>query len=234
MNPLLAIDRHALREIAGNRRFDQIVDLGLDRLLDRLVLPFDDRSGAFAVLVNDRRSDMLEFQAADRNVGFAGSGQRVHQLALMRNILVEHVHVDADELLAVKIRQLFAQFGIGVLQHLLHGRVHVHDVVTLVGDHHVRTDHVERRAHAQIDDLLRNRLLEDLSRLGDIADFIAARGIRHIDDAVIGEIHQHAGHLAERPTDRDHAEYGRTDEDHGRNEANRKANPLHKLQHCVE
>ena len=34
---------------------------------------------------------------------FVGSGQRVHQLALMRDILVEHVHVDADELLAVKI-----------------------------------------------------------------------------------------------------------------------------------
>ena len=102
--PALAIDRHALREIAGDHRFDQIVDLGLDRLLDRLVLPLDDRAGAFAVLVNDRRSDMLEFKAANRNVGFAGSGQRVHQLALMRNILVEHVHVDADELLAVKIR----------------------------------------------------------------------------------------------------------------------------------
>ena len=33
--PALAIDRHALREIAGDHRFDQIVDLGLDRLLRR-------------------------------------------------------------------------------------------------------------------------------------------------------------------------------------------------------
>ena len=115
-------------------------------------------------------------------------------------------------LLLSKARQDLAQLGIGLAHHLLQGRVHVHDVVVVVGHHHVRPDHVERRAHPQIDDLLGNRLLEHLGRLGDVADFVAARGVRHVDDAVIGQLDQHAGHLAERLDNADRAEHGRTDQ----------------------
>ena len=69
----LAFERHALGEIAGDRRLDDAADLGLDRLFDGFVAPFDDRAGALAMLVDDRRGHQVEFLAADRDVGFVRS-----------------------------------------------------------------------------------------------------------------------------------------------------------------
>ena len=185
---LFAFERYALREIAGNRSLDQTIDFALDRLLDGLIAPFHDRAGTLAVRINDRGGHQMEFLAADRDVGFVRTGERIQQSALMGGVLMEHVHIGADQLAGVEVRQHLAQLGLGLLHHLLQGRVHVHDVVVAVGDHHVRLDHVEAGAHPQIDHLLRDRLLEHLGRLGDLANLVATIGIRHVDDAVVGQL----------------------------------------------
>ena len=143
---LLAFERNTLREVAGHRGLDQAVDLGLDCLLDGLVPPFDDRAGALAVLIHDRRGHQVEFLAADRDVALVGTGEQIEQPALMGWVLVEHVHVGAEQLAGVEIRQHLAQLGLGLMHHLLQGRVHVDDVVVVVGDHHIRADDVERRS----------------------------------------------------------------------------------------
>jgi hypothetical protein len=154
MNPVLFCKRDVAREIAGDRRLDEVVDLALDRLLDRLVPPFDDRPGALAVLVDHGRGDQVELLAADRDVGLVAAGESVEHIALMRRALVERIHVGADQLAAVEPREHPAELRIGLAQHGLQGRVHVDDVVVVVGNHHIRPDHVETRAHPQVDDLL--------------------------------------------------------------------------------
>ena len=151
------------------------------------------------MLVDDRAGHQMEFLAADRDVGFMISGQRIQNLALMGGVLVEHVHAGADQLAGVERRQNLAQLGFGLVHHALQGVVRVHDVVVAVGDHNIRPDHVERRAHPQIDHFLGDRLLEHLRRFGDGADFVAARGERHVNDAVVREFGQNAGNLADRP-----------------------------------
>jgi hypothetical protein len=144
----------------------------------------------------------------------------------MRGVLVEYVHAGAEQLAGIEMRQRLAQLGFGLAHHLLQSRVHVHDVVIGVGHYHVRLDHVEAGAHPQIDHFLGDRLLEHLGRLGDIADFVAARDIKHVNNPVIGQLDQHAGRLAERLADRHHTEYRRDDEEDNNENADADADPL--------
>jgi hypothetical protein len=48
---LLPFERDTPREVAGDGGIDYLVDFLLDRLFGRLVPPFDDGTGALAVLV---------------------------------------------------------------------------------------------------------------------------------------------------------------------------------------
>ena len=80
----------------------------LDRLFDRLVSPFHHGAGTLAVLVDDRGGHQMELLAADRDVVFVAAGERIEHLALMRGVLVEHVHVGAEQLAGVELRQHLA------------------------------------------------------------------------------------------------------------------------------
>ncbi len=147
----------------------------------------------------------------------------IEHAPLMGRVFVEHVHVGANQAARVERRQRPAQLGLGLVHHLSERRVHVHDVVAVVGDHDVRSDDIESAANPQIDHLFGNRALEHLGRLGDVTDFVSALGVRHIDDAVVGELRQHRCNLADRLRDRTGAQVG---DQGGRDQPNDQQQPF--------
>ena len=203
----LALERNAAGEIAVERRLDEAVDLLLDRLLDGLVPPLDDGTGALAALVEHRGRHDHELLAADREARLVGAGERCQ-----RRILVDRLDIHADQLAAVEARHDPADLRLGVGEHLLQCAVHVDDVAVGVSEHHVRARDVERGADPKVDHLLGDRVLEDFGRLGDVADLVAPGGERHLDDAVVGELAQDTGYAAERPGDREAAEHRRANQ----------------------
>ena len=52
---------------------------------------------------------------------FVRSDERIQQLTLMSGVLMEHVHVGAEQLAGVESRQKLAHLGFGLEHHALQG-----------------------------------------------------------------------------------------------------------------
>jgi len=74
--------------------------------------------------------------------------QTVQQATLMGRILVEDVDVGAQHRGRLEARQILADVGFRLAQHLLQGVIQVHDVVVRIGHHHVGGRHIQRLANA--------------------------------------------------------------------------------------
>ena len=158
----------------------------------------------------------LEFLAADGDMriglGIARFGHRGHQRRLAGDARVEQIELGAHEFARGKVRQHFAHFALGPGHHVLQRRIHIDDGVLIVGQHHIGMHHVERRADAKIDDLLRDRTAEHFGGPGDGADLVAALGVGHVHHAILRKLHQDRGHALDRPADRQDAETGGADQ----------------------
>src|SRR5581483_9037620 len=147
---VLAVDADAPAEVAVGRRLHDAADLGLHRDLGGAVEPLDHRAQALALRIDDRVHGQREDAAADLDLRAVGVPQVFQHALLVLGIAVELVDRAAHDAAQVEARQVAAQVGLGLAQHLHDRLVDVHDLAVVVGDHDVGGDVVEGVADAQV------------------------------------------------------------------------------------